>query len=128
MEGIGIDMVDIARFGRYAGKPESAFCQRVYTDYEREYIKDRGPATMAGLFAAKEAVAKALGTGFAGISPKEIEITHGETGAPQVKLRGRAGEAARGKAVIVSITHTKTAAAAVAYAGTPGTNGTEGLA
>lgn len=78
--GVGVDIVKIARFEDIS----DAFSRRVFTDREREYIKS--PQNAAGLFAAKEAVAKALGTGFRNISPRDIEILHEENGKPYALL------------------------------------------
>ena len=75
------------------------------------------PQTTAGLFAAKEAVAKALGTGFSGFWPNEIEIIHDKTGKPYVLLHKKAAflaESIGAASIIISITHHKTSAAAVA--------------
>ena len=114
MEGIGIDIVEVSRFERHTGKPESRFCERVFTPYEQEYLKSKKAASMAGLYAAKEAVAKALGMGFRGFFPNDIEIKHNELGAPYVILHGKAKEQAGDARVLVSISHTKTLATAVA--------------
>ena len=79
---------------------------RVFSDYEREYINRKGnkPQTMAGLFAAKEAVAKAMGTGFKNFWPNAIEILHDENGKPYTQLDG--------KQVHISISHNETDAVA----------------
>jgi len=82
--GIGVDIVKVERFT----KTNPRFMQRVFSDYEREYINRKGnkPETMAGLFAAKEAVVKAMGTGFRNFWPNAIEILHDENGKPFVQL------------------------------------------
>ena len=82
----GVDIVKIARFANMTAH----FQSRVYTQYEQAYIAKKGPATAAGLFAAKEAVAKALGTGISGFWPTDIEITHSQQGAPVVTLHSNA--------------------------------------
>ena len=115
MEGIGVDIVDISRFVKYANNLESRFCKRVFTPTELDYLGTKKAASMAGLFAAKEAVAKALGTGFRGFFPNEIEIRHKETGAPYAVLTGTAKELAKNAKILVSISHTKTTAIAVVY-------------
>ena len=114
MEAIGADIVDIFRFEKHAKNLESKFCKRVFAPAELEYLKSRKAASMAGLFAAKEAVAKALGTGFRGFSPNQIEVKHDELGAPYVVLHGKAKEIAKDAKILVSISHTKIAAIAVA--------------
>ena len=114
MEGLGIDIIEVSRFEKHAASLDSRFCKRVFTIYELDYLKTKKAASMAGLFAAKEAVAKALGTGFRGFFPTDIEIRHDSCGAPFAKLYGMANQLAEGKKVLISISHTKTLAAAVA--------------
>ena len=114
MEGLGIDIVEVARFDKYANNLESRFCKRVFTQYELDYLSTKGQASMAGLFAAKEAVSKALGTGFSGFFPNEIEIKHDSKGAPYVNLQGITKQLADGSKILVSISHTKTLAVAAA--------------
>ena len=111
---IGIDIVEAARFEKHVKNLDSRFCMRVFTPYELEYLKSKKAASMAGLFAAKEAVAKAMGTGFRGFLPNEIEIRHNDLGAPYVLLYGKAEKKAKGANIQVNISHTKTLAVAVA--------------
>ena len=113
--GLGIDLVDVSRFEKYADRLDSRFCELVFTQNEIEYLKGKSPASMAGLFSAKEAVAKALGLGFKGFWPRDIEIRHNPQGAPYVVLHGKAKQVAQGAEILVSITNTKTSAAAAAY-------------
>jgi holo-[acyl-carrier protein] synthase len=113
--GIGTDIVKTARFADM--KPR--FVQRVFTSDERAYLSGKTPSCAAGLFAAKEAVAKALGTGFRGFWPNDIEIWHDTLGKPRVKLHNQAAITAQKKArgryrVFVSISHTDTDALAFA--------------
>ena len=112
--GVGTDIIEIARMEE-ALKSES-FIEKVYTQTEREktYIN-----TLAGYFAAKEAVSKALGTGFNKISPNEIEIVNNPLGKPYVNLYGNARKKAQSlgiKRIHVSISHTKEHATAFAAA------------
>ncbi len=85
--GVGTDLVEIVRVQKAIGR--SAFLEKVYTEKERELIAKR-PVRAAGNFAAKEAVAKALGCGFAGIAPREIEVLREASGLPFVVLHGKA--------------------------------------
>jgi holo-[acyl-carrier protein] synthase len=108
--GIGTDMCTVSRIAKAIEKEH--FYQSVYLDGERAYIstKGRGKAeSAAAMFAAKEAVAKALGTGFAkGVGVAMIEVTHDELGAPGVLLHEGAKErlaAIGGKRVLLSLTH-----------------------
>jgi holo-[acyl-carrier protein] synthase len=113
--GIGTDIIKIARFTRMTPH----FMARVFTAGERAYLLGKTPASAAGLFAAKEAVAKALGTGFRGFWPCDIEILHDAQGKPHVKLHNKAAKIAKRLArgryrVWVSISHTDTDAMAFA--------------
>lgn len=113
---LGIDIIEIARIGESVKK--EAFVKKVFTAAEREYYNSNGcnAQTYAGIFAAKEAVAKALKTGFNGIKYTEIEILHNSLGAPYVKLKGQAAEIFKmtGKQHIeISISHCATYATAV---------------
>ena len=108
--GIGTDMCTVSRIAKAIEKEH--FYQSVYLDGERAYLaaKGRGKAeSAAAMFAAKEAGAKALGTGFAkGVGVAMIEVTHDELGAPGVLLHEGAKErlaAIGGKRVLLSLTH-----------------------
>jgi len=116
--GIGIDVIEVSRIAS-AIKRES-FLHRVFTEQEIAYCQNRGrgaAASYAARFAGKEAVAKALGTGFSAGGIKEIEIVNNSEGLPQVVLYGGFLRLAKEKGVAeiyVSLTHTKEYAAAVA--------------
>lgn len=117
--GIGTDIIEIERFQRNGKPPGERFMFRCFAESEREYLKCRPLETMAGFFAAKEAVAKALGTGFVGFWPSAIEIVHNRAGKPEVILHGGAkgiAEAAGIAVLIVSISHCRTLAVAMAIA------------
>ena len=120
--GVGLDRCEIERMKRAVDRPR--FVERVYTPAEagriRAAAESRAAEIAAGLFAAKEAVAKALGTGFAGFGPGDIEIIPDLAGRPVCTLRGgaltRAATLCEGRAfrVWVSITHERGFAAATA--------------
>ena len=121
ISGIGLDLCAIGRICRAIERPR--FLQRVYTPAEAGRIQAASEARRgeiaAGLFAAKEAVAKALGTGFSGFGPWDIEIAPDAAGRPLCRLSGGALQRAEtlcGKAprVWVSITHENGMAAAMA--------------
>ena len=81
--GVGTDLCSIARIRRAAGS--ETFRKSVYTAGELEYCASRGvgeAASLAAIFAAKEAFVKALGTGFGPLRPGDIEIGHEKSGAP----------------------------------------------
>ena len=109
--GIGVDIVDIARIQALVDRYRERFLGRVYTEEETAYAM-RGANTaerLAGRFAVKEAVLKALGTGKTqGILWKDVETVRGRFGKPEVHLRGQAVKWAKMRgsdAVHVSITH-----------------------
>ena len=89
-----------------------SFLARVYTEDERAYLDAKGKTrtqSAAAMFAAKEAVSKALGTGMSGgVCFDQIEVTHDALGAPGVRLCGRAQERLRalgGGRVLLSLSH-----------------------
>ena len=110
--GTGIDLAEIGRIQRSLDRVGQRFLDRVYTPAEQAYcLRKRNAAeSLAARFAAKEAGAKALGTGISqGVSWLEIEVAREPGGRPTVKFHGRAAErAARLGAVraALSITHT----------------------
>jgi holo-[acyl-carrier-protein] synthase len=92
---------------------------RVFTDIEMDAAEGGHYEKLAGRFAAKEAVSKALGQGISGIGWNEIEIANEPSGKPYVRLLGRAEELAKergAKAVFISMSHTDTLAIAFAVA------------
>lgn len=108
--GIGVDLCAVSRMERAIEKEH--FFGRVFTERERAYLQSRGKGrgqSAAAMFAAKEAVAKALGTGFAqGVMPWQIEVTHEESGRPGALLTGAAKEAFErigGKTILLSLSH-----------------------
>ena len=109
----GIDIVEIGRI-REKSQNET-FVKSVFTQNETEYYVRHGKKaeTLAGMFCAKEAVSKALGVGFRGFRPCDIEILHDENGAPYVKLHGNAARISDGKTAEISISHCREYAAAV---------------
>ena len=113
--GLGLDLCEIKRIAQSIEKQH--FFKRVFTEYEQARIHDRGADTAAGYFAAKEAVAKALGTGFDGFFMDSIEVVPDALGRPECILHGKAlarMEEMGGSRVMLSITHDAGIAAAVA--------------
>ncbi|MCL2610051.1 MAG: holo-ACP synthase [Defluviitaleaceae bacterium] len=82
---IGTDIIEISRIEKAIKKIN--FLEKIYTKAEIELINKKGVATAACNFAGKEAVVKALGSGFSGISPKDIEVLRNSSGEPYVKGR-----------------------------------------
>lgn len=113
VRGIGLDLCGIGRMTAYA--EDERFLTRWFNPPEIDWIRSRGKAaaqTLAGMFAAKEAVCKALGTGIA-FPLREITIDHTPEGQPFVSLSGRAAELACGGTMLLSITHDAGVAAAM---------------
>lgn len=110
--GVGTDLVEIERVRRLVEKYGDRFLKRIYSDAELAEAERRGVNRwehLAGLFASKEAVLKAMGTGRAqGARFVDVEVTSRASGAPVVRLSGASSErldAAGGGQVLVSITH-----------------------
>ncbi len=83
------------------------FLERVFTPDEIGYCRGR-PSNLAARFAAKEAAMKALGTGVRGVGWKDIEVVRHESGAPSLRLHGRAERRARQLGVLdlsLSLSH-----------------------
>lgn len=120
--GIGTDITECLRIAQMIERHGELFIGRVYTPHEIEYCRSRRMATQhfAGRWAAKEAVLKALGTGWRrGISWRDVEIRNLPTGQPFATLRGGTAEIAADRGigcVLVSISHCRTHATAHAVA------------
>ena len=116
--GIGLDLVEVERFDAVLTRQGERFIARIFTENEQLYCRSKSNAAMfyAARFAAKEAVAKAFGTGIgAALGWLDIEIAHGPKGEPVVKLLGKAQELAMQRGVhevLVSLTHTTATAGA----------------
>jgi holo-[acyl-carrier protein] synthase len=112
--GSGIDLVEIGRIQQSVQRFGQRFLDRVYTAAEQGYcLRKRNSAeSLAARFAAKEAGAKALGTGISrGVSWLEIEVVREPGGRPTIRFHGRAAEIAEAMGVAhvaLSITHTAT--------------------
>ena len=120
--GVGVDLCGIARIERAIEKAH--FYERVFTPEERAYLDQKGKSraqSAAAMFAAKEAVAKALGTGFSGgVMPWNISVVHDEKGAPGAELTGAAKERLEqigGADVRISLSHEGDSAIAFAVIG-----------
>ena len=114
---VGIDIIKVERIRRSLERFGSRFSRRVLTPAEQRYVRDR-PETMAGRWAAKEAVSKVLGLGVRGIGWREIEIERLPTGQPAVRLHGRAARRAQQlgmERIALSISHEADYAVAIAF-------------
>jgi holo-[acyl-carrier protein] synthase len=118
--GLGCDLCEVARLRGVWERQGERFLEYTYTKGERAYcLKMRDPAPfLAARFAAKEAVAKAFGTGIgAELGWHSIEVVHGERGEPLVSFDAKGAEmlAARGATgVMLTLSHTDSMAMAVA--------------
>lgn len=118
--GIGIDIIEINRIEKVVSR-QPLFLSKNFTSEELEYFtrKKNNYESIAGYFAAKEAVSKALGTGFNIFRLKDIEILKDELNRPYVVLHERGKEFAEEKGIkeiSLSISHSKEYAVANAIA------------
>jgi len=114
----GVDILEIDRLDSVSPAIRRRFIQRVYTPAEREILGEDNEA-LAGRFAAKEAVSKALGSGIGFVRWQDIEILNGPYGEPVLNLYGNAVRIAERLALdtwSVSISHSRNHAVAVAVA------------
>jgi holo-[acyl-carrier protein] synthase len=108
----GIDLVEVARVGRLVEAHGARFLERVFTAREQAYSVSgrRRDEHLAARFAAKEAVFKALGTGWrSGIAWTDVEVVALPSGAPALSVTGKAAELAREQGIaswLVSLSHT----------------------
>lgn len=120
---IGTDICSLARIEKVYTKFGTRFLQKVLTEEEIKYVTSAPKhmiSRLAARFAAKEAIVKALGTGWSGVSFQEVEINRLHTGEPRVKLHLRARKRAKELGLTqfqVSMSHEKEFAVAfvVAY-------------
>lgn len=112
----GVDLIEIERIRDAMKLHGDRFLNRIYT--EKEIAENSGRIeSLAGRFAAKEAVAKSLGCGIGDVAWKEIEILRGNSGEPILVLHGAAEKKSKDRGVVrwsVSVSHTKTHAVALA--------------
>jgi holo-[acyl-carrier protein] synthase len=120
--GIGTDIVECLRVGRMIEEHGELFLTRVYTEREVRYCQSRKRATehFAARWAAKEAILKALGTGWRrGLGWTDMEVRTDASGRPQVLLCGVAKDVAQGQRIsdiLISMSHCRAYATAYALA------------
>ena len=118
IRGIGVDVCEISRMDNM--NVDSRFVERNFSEDEKAYLMDKGVSfrqTLAGMYAAKEAFAKTLGSGVRGFELKEVEVLHSVEGQPYYGISGSALEAQKERKierVFLSISHE--AGIAVAFA------------
>ena len=120
MIGIGTDLVELDRFRRVVARTPK-IVERLFTADERAYAELRNDPTerFAARFAAKEAVLKAMSAGIGECAFREIEVVRAESGAPSVRLHGKAAELAARHGVTewrLTMSHTASLAQAIAVA------------
>ena len=114
----GVDVVEVNRIDLAILRHGQRFFERFYTGQELIDSNGQTPA-LAARFAAKEAVAKALGTGIGQVAWKEIEVVNGPRREPLLRLHGQAQELADSMGLTdwaISLSHTEQHAVAVAVA------------
>ena len=116
--GIGNDIIEIERIEKAISK--EGFKNKIYTQKELENIKKRGDRveTYAGIFSAKEAISKAIGTGVREFSLTDLEILNDDLGKPYVAVSEKLDKIIKDKKedyqIEISISHSKKYATAVA--------------
>jgi holo-[acyl-carrier protein] synthase len=110
--GIGTDIIEIERIAKVV-QENPRFTSRVFTESELNYCADKKScySHLAGRFAAKEAVGKAIGCP---LSWQDVEIVNGTHGKPVVRLSGEAKELTQGCEIMVTISHSQNYATATA--------------
>ncbi|MGA7194252.1 MAG: holo-ACP synthase [Anaerolineales bacterium] len=114
----GVDLIEISRIEEVIARHGNHYLERIYTSAELEQC-EKNVESLAGRFAAKEAVSKALGTGIGDVTWKEIEILGNEQNAPVLTLRGMAEQKSKELGLTnwsVSISHSMSHAVAVVTA------------
>lgn len=115
--GLGLDVVEVERVRQVLGRRGEQFLARILTQEERLDVGDPPRVTsVAARFAAKEAVAKALGTGIRGFSFQDVEVCRDALGSPGVRLHGGAARLAEAMGVgrvWLSLAHERSVAVAV---------------
>jgi len=118
--GIGIDIIEVARFEPHVADRARLLVNKIFTPAEIEYcdrkIKNQAQ-NYAARFAAKEAFFKALGTGWrSGLGWQDIEVQHDELGKPYLVLSGTAKKMVEDKGITqihISLSHVKAMAVAI---------------
>jgi holo-[acyl-carrier protein] synthase len=120
--GIGTDITEVLRIAQMIERHGDLFINRVFTEHEIRYCQARKMSTQhyAGRWAAKEAVLKAIGTGWRrGISWRDVEIRNAASGKPSVACRGGVREVIEQQGIgdiLISISHCRAYATAYAIA------------
>ncbi|MFC1568909.1 holo-ACP synthase [bacterium] len=117
IHGVGVDLVEKSRVARALDRFGDRFAHRVLTEREWSLCQNKGDSigSVAARIAAKEAVFKALGTGWAkGLGWHDVEVVNDSQGKPVVQLYGEAERRAQGCKLHLSISHERESAVAFA--------------
>lgn len=117
VKGIGVDIIEIERIRRDVERADGRFAAKVFTDAESAYCigKPHPAQHFAARFAAKEAVSKALATGWTGAFRwKDVEILNEASGLPRVQLHGSLAELLSGARIHLSLSHSDSHVVAMA--------------
>jgi len=124
VKGIGVDIIEIDRIRRNLDETDGRFAAMVFTDAEVSYCsaKPHPAQHFAARFAAKEAVSKALATGWSGAFRwKDVEIVNEPSGLPRVILHGELSSLLSGAAIHLSLSHSDSHVVAMAVIEEAGT-------
>ncbi len=116
IRGIGVDIIEIDRIRKDIESSGSHFLEKIFTPGEIAYCQGKFNMHQhfAARFAAKEAVSKALSTGWAGeFRWKDIEVTNDPSGQPRISVTGRLKDTLASSSIVVSISHADTHVIAV---------------
>ena len=117
IEGIGVDVVEIPRIRRAIDVWGATFLNKVFSKQELAYAESKKSPVphIAARFAVKEAVAKAMSTGWSGgFRWKDVEVENDTSGKPRVHLYGAARKSLDGRKIFVSISHSENVVVALA--------------
>lgn len=116
IKGLGIDIIEIERIAKAIERNGTTFVERLFTRNEQptesETNKKHLTTYYAGRFAAKEAVVKALGTGFRGVTWLDIEVLNDKLGKPYINLSPAIAQRFDNPQLLITISHCKTTACA----------------
>ncbi len=117
VEGLGVDIVEIGRMKLAIERMGEDFLRRIFTERELAYARTKKDPVqrIAARFAVKEAVAKAMATGWSGgFRWKDVEVENDAAGKPSVALYGKVKDLLKGSRVLVSISHSENVVVACA--------------
>ncbi len=117
IQGIGVDVVDVKRMEAIINEQREPFLNKVFTEQERQYCESKAnpPQHFAARFAAKEAVSKAMQTGWSGkFRWKDVEVVNEESGAPTIVVSNEVAKTLQASRIHLSLSHTENTVVAFA--------------